>query len=277
MRVADFAEFIIAREATRIRKAADKPKPWTDDPILQTFRFCNVRREDDAVSIWVREEWRERHMDDPLMWFAMVVARLFNNPDTLAAIGYPVPWKPAKVKAIINKRRAAGLKVFNAAYIVSTNGRPGDKVDYLFSLVLGPMWEKRKKLTAAINGRTLAEAHAALMDCQGMGSFMAAQIVADLKYTPALQGAQDWYSWAAPGPGSMRGLNRVRGMDPDTPWGRAWLPILLELREAVIPKLPKPLRNLHAQDLQNCLCEFDKYERIKTGEGRPKQLYNGKE
>jgi hypothetical protein len=32
---------------------------------------------------------------------------------------------------------------------------------------------------------------------------------------------------------------------------------------------------LHAQDLQNCLCEFDKYERVRLGEGRPKAKYNG--
>jgi hypothetical protein len=28
-----------------------------------------------------------------------------------------------------------------------------------------------------------------------------------------------------------------------------------------------------SQNLQNCLCEFDKYERVRLGEGRPKQLY----
>jgi len=28
-----------------------------------------------------------------------------------------------------------------------------------------------------------------------------------------------------------------------------------------------------AHDLQNCACEFDKYMRVKLGEGEPKQLY----
>jgi hypothetical protein len=42
------------------------------------------------------------------------------------------------------------------------------------------------------------------------------------------------------------------------------------LQEAVNKKLPEPL---HAQDLQNCLCEFDKYERARLGQGVPKQIY----
>jgi hypothetical protein len=42
------------------------------------------------------------------------------------------------------------------------------------------------------------------------------------------------------------------------------------LREAVSHKYGKPM---HAQDLQNCLCEFDKYERARLGEGTPKQIY----
>ena len=32
---------------------------------------------------------------------------------------------------------------------------------------------------------------------------------------------------------------------------------------------------IHAQALQNCLCEFDKYERVRLGEGRPRNNYPG--
>ena len=32
---------------------------------------------------------------------------------------------------------------------------------------------------------------------------------------------------------------------------------------------------IHAQDLQNCLCEFDKYERVRLNEGRPRSNYPG--
>ena len=59
-------------------------------------------------------------------------------------------------------------------------------------------------------GPTLREAHSAIQSSQeGFASFMAAQVVADLKNTLGhpLQDASDWHSFSAYGPGSLRGLS----------------------------------------------------------------------
>src|SRR5262245_42081973 len=78
--------FIRERERVRSRRAKGKPWPWTDNPILREYRFCNVRREDDAVTRWIAEHWRAPNADDPDIAFAMVVARFINNPETLAEV-----------------------------------------------------------------------------------------------------------------------------------------------------------------------------------------------
>jgi hypothetical protein len=55
-----------------------------------------------------------------------------------------------------------------------------------------------------------------------------------------------------------------------------WLHDLLTLKlgiDRAIFAAGMPL--IHAQDLQNCLCEFDKYERVRLGEGRPRSNYPG--
>jgi hypothetical protein len=115
--------------------------------------------------------------------------------------------------------------------------------------------------------------HERLMQFDGLGSFMAAQAVADLKYVEPLLTALDWYTFAASGPGSRRGLNRVLGYEITAPWSEAnWYQQLQMLRKDIERFLPT-MFELHAQDLQNCLCEFDKYERVRLGEGTPKQLY----
>jgi 5-hmdU DNA kinase-like protein len=57
--------FIAERELIRRRRAAGEPMPWTNDPILQTWSFTNVRREDDRVTRSVATNWREPHCDDP--------------------------------------------------------------------------------------------------------------------------------------------------------------------------------------------------------------------
>jgi hypothetical protein len=271
MRVRDLLKFITARESIRVKKANGYPRPWTKDPILHKYRFCNIHREDDYVTMWLRTNWYLHLEDDPDVWFAAVVARLFNQPAALYDImPYVLPWKPEKVCAILHRRRLEGKKNFNAAYIVSTNGVAMDKVDYIIARVLGPLWAARKKLRP-FPGRTLAEQHILLTQFDGLGSFIAAQIIADLKYMPPLDKAKDWHTFASSGPGSRRGLNRVCGRAVNESWTEdKWRAALTALQEKI-----KPLE-MHAQDLQNCLCEFDKYERVRLGEGEPKQIYREK-
>jgi hypothetical protein len=239
------------------------------------YRFCNVRRNDDAVTKWIHEnylhvsDWQgEQHL-----WFAIVVARLFNYPETLLDIcQYVLPFQPEKMRRALHKRRNAGKKNFNGAYIVSTNGRAMDKVDYIIDLVLHPLWADRARLRLD-RADTLESYHVTLCQYQGLGSFMAAQVVGDLKYTKPLSEASDWLPWAASGPGSRRGLNRVRGRPVDSPWNEdGWRAYFYAVWKTVNAKL-KWKKALSGQDLQNCLCEFDKYERVRLGEGKPKQLY----
>lgn len=265
------------RNAIYLKRQRGEPKPWTSDPILQSYRFCNVYREQDTVTKWIAKNWRDPYDDiDPDLWFAMCVARLVNWPETLEEIGYPVPWEPSWFCDVLHGRRYDDKKVFSGAYIVSTNGWAMDKADYLAQRVLTPLWEARATLRP-LKADTLASYHARLTRFNGMGSFMAAQVVADLKYVSPLSAAKDWYVWAASGPGSRRGLNRVLGRPVRSPWKEAnWLKELQILHDKILRvKLGEGMPTLHAQDLQNCLCEFDKYMRTHNGEGRPRSTYPG--
>lgn len=274
MRIKKFFAFVQERHNIYLRRQSDKPKPWTKDPILRKFRFTNVYRELDPVTIWIRKHWSSHHIGDGEVWFAMVVARLFNQPAMLEELGYPVPYCPAKIYHVTQERKERGERNFNAAYIVSTNGRSMEKEDYLVQHVLTPLWKGRENFTGE---PTLSKFHQRLMRYTGMGGFLAGQVVADTKFTALLKDAPDWWTWAASGPGSRRGLNRVAGTVPEAPWREeAWLATLTDLNTQLIPLLKKAkMPRLSAQDLQNCCCEWDKYERVRLGEGRPKQLYPG--
>jgi hypothetical protein len=54
--------------------------------------------------------------------------------------------------------------------------------------------------------RSLLSFYGRLKEMNGLGSFMVAQVVADVKYAQ-LKNARDWATFVAPGPGSKRGLN----------------------------------------------------------------------
>ena len=277
MRTADLFSFVVERHNIYKRRLQGFSKPWTADPILQQYRFCNVYRELDIVTVWIAENWRMPHCGDPDLWFAMVVARLVNWPDSLAEIGYPVPWRPERFVEALEGRKRRGAKVFTGAYMVRAEPRfNGSKAEYLAGHVLTPMWQERERLRRIATG-TLADAHRMLMNCRDMGSFMAAQVIADLKYVEPLRNASDWWSWAASGPGSRRGLNRMLSRAVDASWSEDnWLRSLQALHAEISPLLlASRMRRMHAQDLQNCLCEFDKYERVRLGEGKPRSRYPG--
>lgn len=302
MRTKELAKFIIMRDNARVAKEAGI-KIKKQDPIIAKYRFCNMIRADDRVSKFILS-WGLRWQGHEDQWFAFVVARLFNLPATLEAIApYVVPFQPEKMRMGLLGIKQGGGKIFNAAYIVSTNGISMDKVDYVIDVVLTPLWKARKamrpKLLSAgdehagsrmksTTYESWASWHSRLQAFRGLGSFMAAQVVADLKYFPPFysrelgiptSATEDWWTFAASGPGSRRGLNRVMGAPIDNSWREEqWRASLAMLHKAILPELPASIdTRLSAQDLQNCLCEFDKYERARLGEGTPKQIYTPRE
>jgi len=273
-----FLNFVMKRELIRVRRKAGQPYPWSDDDILNTYRFTNIRREDDAVTKWVRDNWRKPNAKDKDLWFAMMVARFINQPATLERLGYPVPFDPSKMLAVLTAPNPNGVSIWRVAYMVRSDteyaGQP--KANYLVEAQFIPAWEKRAMMRP-LGDETLNSYHMRLMDqLYGMGSFMAAQVVADLKHVQPLKSASDWATFAASGPGSRKGLNAVMGRELDEPWAEdKWRLAHARLIEALAPSIKaKELGlKLDAQDWQNCLCEFSKYFKALTGVGRPKQKF----
>ena len=276
MRTNDLFAFIKERYAI-LQRRQWLPKPWTQDPILQSYRFCNVYREDDTVTQWIKQNWRDPHRNEPDVWFAMAVARFVNWPDTLDEVGYPAPWTDFMRRKFVNTlayRADQGKKVWTGAYLIHA-GKGGSKIAHVAHDILDPLWERRDYI---LDGARSCEIfNQRLMEFEGLGSFMAGQITCDTKYTALLDTALDWWDFAVPGPGSRRGLARVFGYPVDYRWKDAeWYVNLLHLKSGISPLvLEAKMPPIHAQDLQNCLCEFDKYERVRLNEGRPRSNYPG--
>jgi ParB-like chromosome segregation protein Spo0J len=262
------------REAIRQRRAAGDPPPWTDDLILRDWSFCNVRREDDRVTRWIAANWREPHATDPDLFFAMCVARFVNWPDTLATLGFPVPWDAERFLSVMAARKTRGEKCYHMAYRIRADNKTGlDTPAYQVRDVFNPLWEARERLRPKRNywpSQTLAEWHRLLSDFHGLGGgFMSGQVVADIKYVAPLRDAPDWMTFVVPGPGSEKGLNHVLGRPAETKWRNEdhWRKEFRRLEEAIAPELDRiGSGRLSSQDLQNCLCEFSKYKRGKTKE-----------
>lgn len=280
-----FLKFIRERHAIYERRQLGAPKPWTKDPILQAYRFCNVYRELDTQTIWFAKNWRKAYADDEDLWFASLLFRLINWHETAAELrwlrGGESPWGRWAHNLFVetlDERAAAGKKVYNGAYMISTHRVKQKKSEYL-AAALDRIWSNRKKLRY-VPWSALATYHATLMGQFDVGSFIAGQVIADCKYAGKMTTANDWWSFSCSGPGSRRGLSRLiyGSPKPEIPWQeedfRHCVRLLMteHVEEFIAAnKMPK----MHAQDIQNCLCEFDKYERVRLGESHPKAKYNG--
>ncbi len=261
--------WVLEREAIRLRRELGQPPPWTADPILAASRFCNVYREYDAGTVWVAANVVERFRDNPDCWFAVTVARLLNEPEALAdLLPYLLPFDVARCRDILEARKASGAKWSRGeAYHMPAPPTKGDSTPrFLFEDVLLPMWRDLENLRPQ-PGETLDHYSTRLEARPYLGPFRAAQVCADLKTVPPLDAATDWWTFARPGPGSKRGLNRVRSRPVDASWHPAlWHRELTALHVEVAPLLAAAgLPPISLQDLQNCACEWDKHARIRDG------------
>lgn len=269
--------WIKEREWIRVQRAEGQSAPWTYDEILGNYRFCNVRRMDDKVSQWLLNNWYMPYFNHKDMLAAVTLARFFNKPETLAAITpfvfdkEQVDW--IAIESCVKELRKSGA-VFNGAYMVRGNSKKTkDKVEIVLHEYTRPMLESIKDFGRLPTG-TMENAHAMIADSYGFGSFMAGQIVADLRW--AMEGRWgDRNSWAPIGPGSNRGMNRI--LQRDLKHQAKQIDFVNELRGLIVRARDELsmdfVDRLEAIDWQNTLCEFDKYERALHGEGRPKSTY----
>jgi hypothetical protein len=333
------------RHAIHLRRQGGKAWPWTMDPVLQQYRFCNVYRELDRTTIWFREHVRESLRSSPDVLLATVLFRWFNRITTGEAIfqqynglvGRPGTtawdlrgntsenWKTI-LRQSIRSYVGRGPYVTGSYIIKTPDGM--DKLEGVLWCVEQFMTLKKSGTTGVLQdlrpfdwrwlGETLLAdpGHTSLESVWSwlrrfpyLGDFMAYEIVTDLRHTDLLCRAPDIMTWANPGPGAMRGLNRLAGRDlnkrlPKSHYieemqellrmsrdSQLW-PVAIHdeielstqylLHDKMEPGmgdieddllLPQHWPMLEMRDIEHSLCELDKYERARLGEGRPRGVY----
>lgn len=274
--------WITERNNIRLKKEAGLPPPWTDNEVMQVTYFCNVNREDDRVTKWIRNNWHYKDGYKKAYTFAMIVARFFNLPSTLEIIGQPSD-EDMRIRAgnfedwldnmeyRLVELRAEDKGVFNGAYIISTNGKKMGKIEYISEILNKAMFHPA--VTKLPDTLLLSKFHKQLMEVEGLASFLAAQVVADIKNSKGhpLQQAGDWWTFSAFGPGSLRGLSwfwekDIKPATYNNAIKEAYDLIKLDLPDDVIDVLCM-------QNFQNCFCEYDKFMRVTNGTGRSKRIY----
>ncbi len=273
-----FFWFMEERHSIYLARQRGDKWPWTNDPILQSYRFCNIFRELDTVTIWIRENWREPYADHKNLWFAMAVARQINWPNTLEEIGFPDKWNPKRVLKIMEKISARGDKVYTGAYML-TGTMGGSKVSQTVNKILDPLYNDPPAFVyqKKHEKNTIEDCWEQLRRRPGFGNFLSYEVATDLRHTRYLYEASDIMTWANPGPGACRGINRLLGLPhrpkkqlEDFDEYRYFMRRLLKISGDY---LSKDFPDLELRDIEHSLCEFDKHERTRLGQGRPRSKY----
>ena len=271
------------REAVRIRKDTGASHPWTSDPIIRDFRFCNVRREDDRVTRWIDSNIRLPYATHEHLWFMLCISRMICWPDTLSELIRDC-WPSYQhftiegMREVLAARRVRDQKVWTAAYLIPSGPVKGEfRETHICRNTLGQIWSHRNrfsnhfKLDYPAHTPTLSNTHWLLSSYKGWGDFMAYQAVVDMRFTPLLMSAPDIDGWAAAGPGTLRGLNRLSSRPLDAKISQSQARVEMRSIYDVITRETGVVMDF--SDIPNILCETDKYLRIKLGEGKMKAKY----
>ena len=293
MRYNDFFDFASARHSIYLKKEAGEPRPWSNDEIFNNWYFTNVYRELDKTTEWFRENVRRDLQLRPEVIPATMLFRWFNR----IGIGETIFCQPDfenktvfdsymenrdinQMRGSIKYAHPQGPYV-NGAYIIKAhNGM--DKLSGVLrafdeAMEYMDQWygSHDHKGYAYFGEEMIAQpsmeaATKTLSLCKFLGRFMAYEIVCDLRYTIYLSEALDKMTWANPGPGARRGINRVLGRD--LKHGLTTKDAIGHMYDLRIKSVDYGWNDWEMREVEHTLCEFDKYERIREG-GRGKRRY----
>lgn len=228
----------------------DNP-PWTDDKILQTYKFCNVNREHDTVTRWVRYHTKNIKDMNALVYYT-VMARVFNEPEALELIFDETLTHQDRVDTL---DRHHG-RMFRGAYMMPVHGTQGTGtkghhywLSNIYSITTTD-WTQKRTLKSISDG---------VQASRGFGPFVANQVCADLRYHRLTEDFVDRYTYVDFGPGTKRGLSIHYGrkIRADQEHAHFWSAMAAVRKE--LPHLDSIFKD--PNNLSNCFCEFDKYVR----------------
>jgi DNA polymerase len=265
--VAQSIAYIIERHTMQTKKESGLPPPYSDDPLLAVGHFCHIHHEDDQGSRWKIANIIAPNRDDPDLVVKVALACFINEPAALAEIDWQKPVDLGYYRTVLEARQVRGETVFRTkAYKPPMPPEGMGTLRYLFEAVLPQIMATLTDLRPR-DGDTLQAFVDRWCQIKSVGTFLSAQIAAFMKRIAPLCDAADHQTFAAPGPGSMRGLNWICGRDVKASWREpVWRATLLNWLAEIAPQLEAAgVPGISAQDGQHNLCELDKLMRARAG------------
>jgi alpha-glutamyl/putrescinyl thymine pyrophosphorylase clade 1 len=269
------AYWYLAAERQRIlfARLAGDPGPWTSDPILASYKFCNAYRASDRVSQWLIRDvvYAEADLNAEDHLLRIVLARLFSKPGTWRLLEEEhgqITWADFDEVGYgdtLDRAFAQGRTLYTAAFILCATPAFGYRRKHRNHLALAAHMIGEGGLPRTVaTAPSLRELVQALLRFPLIGSFMAYQIAIDINYSELCDFSESEYSVA--GPGARRGIAKCFS-DTGGFGDQQIIAWMTDRQEEEFARLDVEFpslygRRLQAIDIQNLLCETDKYARV---------------
>jgi hypothetical protein len=263
--------FASERQQMFTRRVAGQPGPWTDDPILREFKFCNVFRAADRVSQYMIRDvcYHGEPCTPEDRLFQIVAFRTFSKTTTWRAardaLGrYPVldDLADGSFTRALDQAKQDNGGLYTGAFILCATDAYGQSAKHRNHVELFRHMFLHGQLGARLlDARSLREVYDLLHSYPLMGDFMSYQTTIDLNYCALIDFSENDFTQA--GPGALRGIKKVFENPGDYTPAEVVL-WMTERQDEEFARLGLPFgglwgRPLHAIDCQGLFCETDKY------------------
>lgn len=263
--------FAAKRQRAFERRVTGQPSPWSNDPILQEYKFCNVYRAADRVSQYMIRE--VCYHDEPCTpedrLFQIVAFRTFSKIETWRGLRHFLGRYPTlndlgdgSFGEGLDRLKLKNGGLYTGAFILCASDAYGQSLKHRNHVELfRHMFLKNELGTRLLESPSLRHIYDELHGYPLIGDFMAYQIAIDLNYSALVNFSENEFTQA--GPGALRGIKKCFADlgDYTTTEIVIWM---VEHQEEEFSRLGLPFhglwgRPLHAIDCQGLFCETDKY------------------
>ena len=262
--------FACERQNIFWKKLNNEPAPWTNDPILQTYKFCNSYRVNDRVSQYLLKNviYNMNKYSSEDMLFRILIFKLFNKEstwelliDNFSDITLKT-FNMEKYSKVLENAIENGIKIYNDAYISCANKAFGyDRKHDNHLALLNKMFNIDNIQEKILNCKTMENAFNIIKSYPLIGNFMAYQLVTDINYSDIVDWKENEFTVA--GPGSLRGIKKCF-IDKGNMSNEDIIRYMYNNQDYEFKRLNLNFkrignRPLQLIDCQNIFCELDKY------------------
>jgi hypothetical protein len=268
-------KFAALRQEALFNRLKGKSYPWSEDPIINRYRFTNVYRASDRVSQYLIQHiiYSSDFSNAPKeVLFRILLFKLFNKIETwelLISTFGTVSFQEydfRKYDRVLSQAMAAGRTIYSAAYIMPSGksffGFERKHTNHLKLIELILERETEKRLSSC---STMQGAFEMIKAFPGLGDFLAYQLLIDINYSTIIDFSESEFVVA--GPGARGGISKcfkdTAGLSEVE-----IIKLMTDRQQSEFERLGLSFETLWGRplqliDCQNIFCEVDKYARVK--------------